>query len=44
MGRYITVIKPLVKGLLTYIPGMMKILPKGKGGSTNSVPIAMRCG
>jgi hypothetical protein len=30
------IIKPVVKGLLTYVPGMMKILPKGSGGSTKS--------
>ena len=30
------VIKPVVKGLLTYVPGMMKILPKGSGGGTKS--------
>lgn len=30
------IIKPVVKGLLSYIPGILKILPKGTGGCTNS--------
>ena len=30
------VIKPVVKGLLTFIPGAARILPKGRTGGTNS--------
>ena len=28
--------RPVVKGLLTFIPGMQRILPKGAGGDTDS--------
>jgi hypothetical protein len=30
------IIKPLIKGLLTFIPGMNSILPKGKTGGTDT--------
>ncbi len=35
-GDYQLKLRPVVKGLLTFIPGVQKILPKGSTGGTNS--------
>jgi hypothetical protein len=35
------VIKPVVKGLLTFVPGATRILPKGRTGGTNRAPYCL---
>jgi hypothetical protein len=35
------IIKPVIKGLLTFVPGAARILPKGSTGGTNKAPYCL---